>query len=584
MSDAIAEFFVELGIEIDEAAMAKADRAIGDLGKTLSLGLAAGLAAVATHATVALGALAKWTHASASAATQAERTAAATSLTVETWQELEYAGKQAGIEGDELRDVLNDVAEKARDANDGSEGLRLSFRKLGLNLKEFTAAKPDERLNLLADAFNDMPNSAERTAIAMELMSSTGPRLFEMFDKGSAGINAMRQEAIDLGLVMSKDQTAALKKVTGSWHQLMAMWDGIRNTMVLSMLPMIQGVIDRTLGWIATNRKLISEKLENTIRKAGKAVEWVHDKWKALDKFVREKVGGWDVVFQAVTAAIMSGGTFMAMLKLRGVLLAVLPIAKALLAVGAIAVIKILLVAGLIAFLAFAIDDLITGLQGGESYTKDFLDAFKGSDGVFGKLIGWFDKAVAFGKVLWEFLGVALPLAFQVWWTIAEPWLTMLWDGITAIAEALLGVLGVSLDESGSTLEKMTGWLKGATVALDLMRGRIIEWANVWRDRVQFVVDIVKKLVDLLGKIPLGKIAEVAGNIGLGAAGGGLANAGRSVGGAVSSFFMGDTNVTVPVKTGASPEEIASQTGSAVSSANRKTLQLAYARNEGGER
>lgn len=589
MADAIAEFFIGLGVQVDEKAMEKAEDAVKDLGKTLSVGLAAGLAAVASAATAVVGGLFVLTSSVSKATRSAATMGARIGITSEQMQELGYAMETTGGAVEDIADGLKDLGLKAFEAaTNGASGAADAFRKLGVRVRD-SSGQIKDRMTLFEDVARGMSkieDATQRAALANQLFGGASLKMLPLLAKGEEGIAALRQEARDLGLVVDAEAAAAMVEFDLATARLRRSLDGFKTQVAVQLLPAFKGIVDRTLEWVTINRTLIQQRIDQTIRKGGEAVQWVRDRWRELDTLVRERVGGWETVFRAVAAAFATAGIVLGFVKLRAAIVVIAPMFKALIAVGAAVVAKFIAIAAAVTFLFLAIEDLITGLQGGESYTRDFIDAWDGTDTVFGKIIDWFRALLAIGKQLWDFLAVALPTAFDALWTIVGPVLTLIWDALKALGNLLLGQFGDALDESMTKFGKIGAVLQVMTLRLAGMRKSIDDWAKTWRGRVEQVTDLVRTLAEWIGKLPLDKLASAAsfmarnGNpIGL------LGRVGRAaVSHAATSFAFGDTNVNVAVRTGASPDEIAAANAAAVANVQRRNLALAYARHEGGPR
>jgi len=593
MADVLREFLVRLGLDVDEKTWKAADQLVGKLAKGLAKGLAVAFSAVAGVATGAAVALGRWVTQIAGAADDAAKAAQQIGLTTEEVQELTYAANLAGAEMSDIKTSFRRLGKNAYDvATKGTGPAADAFKKLGVNAKDSKGEIRGqmELFEEIADKLAKTENETLKVALANDLFGRSGAKLLPLLNEGAEGLRALREEARELGFVLSSEDAAAMEQFNDDLERLKRSWAGFKTQIVVALMPALQGLVNRSLDWLKANRALIRSRIEAWIEKVRKIARRLRLEFIELDKIVKEKFGGWEPVLRAIASVFVAGGLLAGFFKLRATLLLIVPVAKTLMAIGAIAFIKIIAIVAIVTALALGIDDLITGLQGGESYTKDFLDAWRGQEGIFGSIARGLESTWELAKSVANFLSTAVPLAFNVIWTIAGPIIDKLVEGVTMIAGLIADFLGVELDETALKFENWADTLDAITAALKVGEGAIMGWAGTVRDSVQGVIDRVQVLVDKIRSLPLGKLAlegsraaNAASVAGLFPALGQLAltqSAQRA-----TNLVFGDTNVSTQVaQSGATADQIASANAREVTKAQRKNLQLAYARIEGGER
>ncbi len=107
-------------------------------------------------------------------------------------------------------------------AAEGSAGATESLSALGLTVADLQGLNPDQQFERVADRISKIRDPALRTAAAMEVFGKTGTELLPMMQNGAAGIQALRQEARDLGIVMSTEDAQSAAAFGDALDQLWA--------------------------------------------------------------------------------------------------------------------------------------------------------------------------------------------------------------------------------------------------------------------------------------------------------------------------------------------------------------------------
>lgn len=130
----------------------------------------------------------------------------ATGVSAETLSALGYAAKQTGVDLGALHLGLRGMAKFTALVASGSKGAAKTLDQLGISAGAFMAAKPEQRLALLADGLRNVPDPGLRAALAMKTLGKSGEALLPMLAEGSAGLNAFIARANELGIVITDEE------------------------------------------------------------------------------------------------------------------------------------------------------------------------------------------------------------------------------------------------------------------------------------------------------------------------------------------------------------------------------------------
>lgn len=121
---------------------------------------------------------------------------------------LAYAANLSDVSNEQLTKGFKGLSEQMAKAADGSSYTAALFTKMGVDLKAGTGPA----LEKIADVFKSLPDGATKTALAVELFGKAGQDMIPLLNQGAAGMAAMKDEAEQLGLVISGETAEAAEK------------------------------------------------------------------------------------------------------------------------------------------------------------------------------------------------------------------------------------------------------------------------------------------------------------------------------------------------------------------------------------
>jgi hypothetical protein len=200
----------------------------------------------------------------ASMGDQLAKMSARTGISVESLSELGYAADQSGASLEMLEGGVRKMQKFLLDAAERSTTAVQTLSRLGLSLSDLGSRSPEQQFELIADRLSQIQDPAIRAATAMEIFGKTGTSLLPLMQDGAKGIAALRQQARDLGLVISTEDAQAAE-VFGD--RLSDLWKVIKSGVFAigaALAPLLQElatsairVAKVTADWIRENKALI---------------------------------------------------------------------------------------------------------------------------------------------------------------------------------------------------------------------------------------------------------------------------------------------------------------------------------------
>lgn len=284
-------------------------------------------------------------------------------------QQLAYAGKFSNLSMDDMAHSLQVLALHMNEARKGGEA-GAAFQHLGVRVTDATGKlrKGDEVLFDLAEKFKAMPDGAEKTALAMQVLGKSGAHLIPFLNEGKEGlqelageISVLDEETIKMGVDFQKTQT-----------RLSGIWGGIKKVAGAAALPIFKDLADQALSWWKANQQVIKQNVKAFIQQVAKAIQTLTRATQALfaaaQAVWRLISEGWVAIFEVLGPLVKD------MWENFGTL------GKVTLAVGAAflyawlsATAPLLVLAALVAILILLIEDVWVGLNGGKSLIKDLV-------------------------------------------------------------------------------------------------------------------------------------------------------------------------------------------------------------------
>ncbi len=265
----IQELLMRLGMDVDGTSFDKANLAIAGIRNGMM-----GFGDILVRATRAL---INTTRELAGVGVAVTRTAQSLGLSTDSLQELQYVAKSAGVESAGLATAVGFLSKKMYESSHGSKKAAQAFSDVGVSVTDANGSlKPVNMVfGELADKFNAMPDGAEKTALSMILLSRTGKQMVPVFNKGSAEIARLSQEAHDMGLVLDADALAKSEELTTTWRDMTNTVEGLRRQALVPLMASVTHIALFFTRWVNANKKLIAQNLAKVFVVLGAAIRVV---------------------------------------------------------------------------------------------------------------------------------------------------------------------------------------------------------------------------------------------------------------------------------------------------------------------
>lgn len=163
---------------------------------------------------------------------------------VEALGELNYAAKQFGVNSDAMRDGLKELTMRVDEfAQTGSGPAAEVMDRLGISRAQAQQLKGNTEMlfNTMVSKISQVQNTASKQRIADELFGGTGgEQLVEMVSSGTQSLEKFRQEAQNVGAVMSEKTAKSMEKFDRQMTKAKAALQGVGRRLVSMLVPVLQ--------------------------------------------------------------------------------------------------------------------------------------------------------------------------------------------------------------------------------------------------------------------------------------------------------------------------------------------------------
>lgn len=411
----LRELMIEIGIDADTSGLSQFERG---LQRVMGIAKAVGVALVGAGA--AIFALAKST---ANYADTIEDTAMAVGLTNKELQTLGHAAQLSGSSLQEAADSMRFLSRNIAESLEGTGPAADAFEFMGLSAKDAAGnLRPTNDVMLdIAEKFAQMDNGARKTQLAMDLFGRSGAKMIPMLNAGRSGIEAMRQEASDLGIVLSDEAIRAGSDFNDAVDRLLAVFNGLKNAIGAAVIPALMELVDGLREVTVANMDVIKSGLSRFITGLIRVIQNVSTFVSFLASgFSRlaSVVGGIIPLLQTVGILLASYFVGRAAQGVFDMVVGFTKMAQAIKLVNLQALLIPALIGGAILLAIAVIDDFIAFTEGRdsvlgfliknkdeilESIAEAFDSVVEWIDGAFNALFGLMERGTA---AFFEFFGV----------------------------------------------------------------------------------------------------------------------------------------------------------------------------------
>lgn len=222
-------------------------KSLGSIAKnTVKIGTA-----IAGATTAVVGGLSSMAMSAAETAGAIDDGAKKVGTTAEEYQKWAYAAKLGGMEVSTLEQAMIKQQKAFADAKEGSSSMSEAYKRLGIDIGNISNS--GDAFNEVIAKLADMEDETQRNAIANDIFGKSYAELTPLLKEGSEGIAAWKQEAEDLGAVMSSESVEAGANFGDTIDRIKTSLGGMFNQIASQLMP----ILDQVMKLVLDNMPLI---------------------------------------------------------------------------------------------------------------------------------------------------------------------------------------------------------------------------------------------------------------------------------------------------------------------------------------
>lgn len=158
-------------------------------------------------------------------------------MSAQSYQELDYVLRIAGSSMDSMSAGMKTLTNQLDAAKNGSESAQAMFGALGLSMNDLSSMSREDVFKNVIYGFQGMEDSAERAALANDLLGRSGQQLAPLFNMTAEETAGLIEQANEYGMVLDDTAIKASADFTDSMTTLKKTVEGVKNSMMSQFLP-----------------------------------------------------------------------------------------------------------------------------------------------------------------------------------------------------------------------------------------------------------------------------------------------------------------------------------------------------------
>jgi len=170
--------------------------------------------------------------------------------TVEEASRWNNAAALSGVKADAFATSMKFLGKSLETASGSEKRAAKMVEKLGFDFRDAHGnVRPlGELLPLISERFRQMPDGAEKTALAIQLFGRSGAGMIPMLNRGSAALDRFRAKASELGVVVGPEMEAQFKAYTAAQREYQQALLGFQVAIGTLLLPVVAAVMEKLQG------------------------------------------------------------------------------------------------------------------------------------------------------------------------------------------------------------------------------------------------------------------------------------------------------------------------------------------------
>lgn len=190
-------------------------------------------------------------------------------ISVEALSELNFAAEQSGVNLRTLELGLQRLQRRVAEAAQGTGEAKAAIAELGIDAARLARLPLDQQFEIVGEALSRVGTEADRTRLAVKLFDSEGLALLQTLEGGQDAVRAFREQARQLGAVITTESAEAAADLKDRLNELSAAFRGLSNAILQS------GVVEGLTQFLNLSREIIGgvDEYDKLLRRQAKLLD-----------------------------------------------------------------------------------------------------------------------------------------------------------------------------------------------------------------------------------------------------------------------------------------------------------------------
>lgn len=302
----IFKLFGSIFVDNDEAnkSISKTDEKAEGLGTKLGKGIKTATkwgAAIGAGAIAAGAGMFKMATSSAETTDRIDKLSQKIGMSRKGFQEFDFIASQSGMSIESLQVGFKTLRTAMEQAEVGKGKGAEAFRALGVSVVDSTGALRDQEevFNEAVNKLQSMEDGTEKAMLATKLFGKSGQELMPLLNGAAGSMDEMRQQAHDLGLVLSDDAIDAGVAFTDTMDQLKRSFSTAVAAIGVEFMPLITKFADFIIANMPTIQTVIQTVFSVFSGVISHVVEWIQTLMSWMGKWKSDNDSALTAIWQA---------------------------------------------------------------------------------------------------------------------------------------------------------------------------------------------------------------------------------------------------------------------------------------------
>ncbi len=213
---------------------------------------------------------------------------------------LEHAAQITGASLPDLHKGMQIMIRRLGEAKQGLGEARHGLTTLGLTTEQLDKMNTEDKFKAISEGISKLPTVTDKAQAAYAMFGRQGMNMLNTLNLGADGINALQQEAEELGLTFSRFEGGQVEEANDAFTRLRNLIKGITQRITIALAPYLQ---------------LVSDSLTNMGKNGVISVDTISQKMKFLVKIFDiavRAINGMKSAFHAVAGIFYKSISFIA--------------------------------------------------------------------------------------------------------------------------------------------------------------------------------------------------------------------------------------------------------------------------------